>query len=152
MATVKVTSSYLVRASIPNRFTSAVVKVPTSVGFVKNISKSVGLKCSSTDRTTVATYKIKLVGPDGETDEIEAPHDEYILDAAENEGVAWPYDCRAGVCSSCFGKMASGSVDQVDATFLSDEQIADGYVLPCVAYPTSDCEIHFTKEDDIIFF
>ncbi|KAK8504871.1 hypothetical protein V6N13_056198 [Hibiscus sabdariffa] len=145
MTTVKVTSSYAVRVSIPNRFPTAAVKVPTSVGFVKNISKSVGLKCSSEDRTPTTTYKIKLVGPDGEMEEFEAPRDEYILDAAENEGIAWPYDCRAGVCPACAGKMVSGSVDQLDASFLTDEQLADGYVLPCVAYPTSDCEIHTSK-------
>ncbi|KAL4385510.1 hypothetical protein GQ457_15G028290 [Hibiscus cannabinus] len=153
MTTVKVTSSYLVRASIPNRFTTAVVKIPTSVGFVKNISKSVGLKCSSSDDRTptptpTATYKIKLVGPDGEMEEFEAPHDEYILDAAENEGIAWPYDCRAGVCPACAGKMMSGSVDQLDASFLTDKQLAEGYVLPCVAYPTSDCEIHTRRLND----
>ncbi|KAK9002590.1 hypothetical protein V6N11_025260 [Hibiscus sabdariffa] len=149
MTTVKVTSSYLVRASIPTRFTTAVVKIPTSVGFVKNISKSVGLKCSSSsDRTPTATYKIKLVGPDGEMEEFEAPHDEYILDAAENEGIAWPYDCRAGVCPACAGKMVSGSVDQQDASFLTDKQLAEGYVLPCVAYPTSDCEIHTRRLND----
>ncbi|KAK8667509.1 hypothetical protein V6N13_007658 [Hibiscus sabdariffa] len=130
------------------RFPTTIVKFMTSVGLIKNISKSVGLKCSSKDRTPMTTYKIKLVGPDDEIEEFEAPHDEYILDATENEGFAWPYDFRAGVCPGCVGKMVFDSVDQPDASFLIDKQIAEGYVLLYVSYPTSDCEIHTSKLGD----
>ncbi len=64
-----------------------------------------------------------------------------LLNSLEAHGVSLPYGCRYGGCISCAAKLLEGEVDQRGAVALNNRQLADGYILLCVARPMSDCRL-----------
>tara|TARA_B100000427_G_scaffold251771_1_gene215035 strand:+ start:231 stop:521 length:291 start_codon:yes stop_codon:yes gene_type:complete len=93
---------------------------------------------------------ITLQNADGSTDTFECDEETTILEALEEAGLDHNYSCRAGSCSSCCMKLEEGTVDQEDQFFLEEDQMEQGFVLTCVARPTSENIILLTEQEDFL--
>ncbi|MFZ2388926.1 MAG: 2Fe-2S iron-sulfur cluster binding domain-containing protein [Polaromonas sp.] len=72
----------------------------------------------------------------------EAPASLTLLQAAELAGLTLGSSCRNGTCRSCICHLSSGQVVyRIEWPGLSKEEKREGYILPCVAYPSSDVVI-----------
>ena len=69
-----------------------------------------------------------------------------LLDSLRDQGVDLPYGCRYGGCITCAAKLTRGNVNQATQVALNNRQINDGYVILCVARPTSDCTLEIGVE------
>lgn len=75
---------------------------------------------------------------DGEEEKFElAQKGDTILEEAESHGMDAPYSCRGGICSTCKAKVVKGSAIMDKNFTLTDEEVAQGYVLTCQAHPNS---------------
>ncbi|UOA30437.1 1,2-phenylacetyl-CoA epoxidase, subunit E [Sulfitobacter sp. DSM 110093] len=61
-----------------------------------------------------------------------------VLEAALENGQEAPFSCKAGVCSTCMGKVLDGEVEMISNHALEDYEVERGYVLTCQSYPLSD--------------
>ena len=68
---------------------------------------------------------------------------ETVLEAARRSSIPLSYQCEIGACATCRIKLEQGSIsyeDPIDG--LTEEEIENGYVLACKAYPKSDLIFH----------
>jgi ferredoxin len=86
--------------------------------------------------------RVEFVRGGEQTNAISVEPEELLLDAAERIGVTLPFGCRTGACSTCAGKLRSGTVEHVrPPRALKERHLREGYILTCIAMPTTDCRI-----------
>ncbi len=83
------------------------------------------------------TFKITLEAT-GHT--FEAEDNEFILNAALRQGIAFPYGCRTGSCGTCLGQVISGDIEYPDGLPLTvmEHEHKKGKAVFCVSVAKSD--------------
>jgi ferredoxin len=67
------------------------------------------------------------------------PDGQALLRAAELAAVPLPSSCRNGTCRTCICRLLEGKIHyRIPWPGLLAEEKAQGWILPCVAYPLSD--------------
>lgn len=98
------------------------------------------------------SFQIALNFEDGVTRFIEASGHETVADAAYRQGINIPLDCRDGACGTCKCKAESGQYDLGDNFIddaLSEDEIAEGYVLTCQMRAESDCVVRIPASSQV---
>ena len=101
------------------------VVVALHSSFVAAWGHGAGTARRMTNRQIDMQYNVRVINKKKNADvTIIVPKGQIILDAGEQQGFsAIPYSCRAGSCSSCLGKLISGTVDQSSQIFLDDDKV-----------------------------
>jgi ring-1,2-phenylacetyl-CoA epoxidase subunit PaaE len=61
-----------------------------------------------------------------------------ILESVRAAGMPAPFACKAGVCATCRAKIISGEVEMLVNYGLTEEEVAQGYILTCQSTPKGD--------------
>lgn len=72
-------------------------------------------------RTTVVPYR----------------EDNTVLQTARLAGLRAPSSCEIGSCGTCMAMLVEGTVRMVNNDALTEEEVADGWVLTCQSLPAS---------------
>jgi ferredoxin len=74
---------------------------------------------------------------------------QYLLEAAEEQGISLPFACRNGACTTCAVRVKSGSLDQREAMGICRPLQQQGYALICVGKALSDLCLETQDEDEV---
>ncbi|MFB6082977.1 MAG: ferredoxin Fer [Halorientalis sp.] len=61
-----------------------------------------------------------------------------LLEAAEDDGHAWPFACRGGACTNCAVAVVDGEMPTPTNHILPQEMLDRGIRLSCISSPVSD--------------
>ncbi|MCS6831949.1 MAG: 2Fe-2S iron-sulfur cluster-binding protein, partial [Flammeovirgaceae bacterium] len=111
----------------------SMLKVPQNKIFTESFYAAPATVASSLEE---GAHQV-IIRLNGQTHRIAVPAKKTILETALDNGIDMPYSCQNGLCTACRCKCLSGSVKMLRGDGLTDEEIAQGYVLTCVGVPTT---------------
>lgn len=117
-----------------------------SLGISKDIIKSelfysleneIGIEATAFEDIKSGKTKVEVIF-DQESHYVMVDHTKNLLESLLDEGLNVPYSCKKGNCSSCVGKVISGTVNMKETDVLMDYEIKNGFILSCQSFPISE--------------
>jgi ferredoxin-NADP reductase len=78
-----------------------------------------------------------MIELNGRTGTTEYRHGLALLQMARQLGMSPPFSCEAGNCATCMAKIVEGAASMHVNNALTDDEVAEGWVLTCQAVPTT---------------
>ncbi|MEU1960098.1 ferredoxin--NADP reductase [Nocardia sp. NPDC019304] len=110
---------------------------PAPIPDVPAPADSVTPTVSTPSATTAARATVTII-LNGKKRSVPGKKGETLLESARRGGLAPPFSCEAGNCATCIAKVTSGSATLRQNNALTDDELADGYVLTCQAVPDTE--------------
>lgn len=60
-----------------------------------------------------------------------------LLETARLAGLHAPSSCESGSCGTCMARLTEGSARMINNDALTEDEVAEGWVLTCQSLPTS---------------
>ena len=99
-----------------------------------NVGASGGVDIEDTD---TATEKVTF-HLDRRTTTVSYRDDHTLLETARSAGLNPPSSCEIGSCGTCMARLTDGGARMINNEALTEEEVAEGWVLTCQALPTSE--------------
>ena len=115
-----------------------------NLGIAKNLVHKESFTTDTTKKEAAASANQALTARevtviyDGEEFKYMVEPNETILEKGLEEDIDLPFSCQSGLCTACRGKCISGKVKMDEDEGLSEAELDEGYVLPCVSHPLTD--------------
>lgn len=92
--------------------------------------------------------RLTVIFADGDESHVDVRSGETLLAAARRNGVSLASDCEVGDCQTCLGRIVAGQgrYEEFATISLSDQEIAAGDVLTCVATTDHDISVQLPYE------
>lgn len=104
----------------------------------------------ATPASTAPSHRVTVHLPNmSESATFDCREDQLLLNAALTGGVSLPFGCRMGSCGMCVGRLVEGQVERAEQLILTEEHVAQGFVLMCKSRPRSDLVVITHQEPEL---
>jgi len=110
------------------------LQIPTELIYVEQFGGSLGESKDNIKAIDNAQLSATL---NGVVHQLSIPEGKTVLQVLKEATIDPPYSCESGICGTCVAQVIEGKAEMKSCMALEEEEINNGLVLTCQAYPTT---------------